>query len=111
MAGVAIVVRLQFEGVHYWPDAPLDKPEHYLRHAHRHVFHVEAVKRVTHEERDIEIIAFKREMLAFCEERFGKGTGAHPFSCETLARILLEEFGLQRCSVLEDNENGAEVTA
>lgn len=108
MAALSIVVRFAFEGVHRWPDAPQDKPEAYLTLPHRHLFHVEAVKDVSHEERDIEIIAFRREMLQTCIEVYG---GPHDFSCETMARALLDQYKLRSCRVMEDNENGAEVRA
>jgi len=109
MARVDIVVRLQFEGMHYWPGAPQDKPEAYLVHPHRHVFHVEATRLVMHDDREIEIIAFKREIKEFCEVNYG--AGFHTLSCEMMAKEILRVFRLSRCSVLEDGENGAEVTA
>ena len=108
MAALAIVMRFTFEGVHSWPGAPQTVREKYLAHPHRHLFHVEAVKAVSHAERDIEIIALKNSMQRFCVENLG---GPHDHSCETMALTLLTHFGLQRCRVLEDNENGAEVTA
>lgn len=105
---IAIVVRFQFAGIHSWPLAPQNVEERYLAAPHRHMFYVEAVKPVTHAERDIEIIALKREMAHYCWAYF---KGPHTMSCESMAIQLLEEFGLLRCQVLEDNENGAEVTA
>jgi len=107
MIKTRIVVRFQFEAVHYWPNAPQGLDERYLALPHRHMFHVEATTPVAHEDRDIEIIAFKREMQAYCADVFGKQPTTS--SCETMARMLLEHFRLYRCQVLEDNENGAEV--
>ena len=108
MAKLAIVVRLQFSGIHSWPTAPADRHEAYLAHPHRHVFHVEAVLNVTHVNRDVEFIAFKQRLLDYVDDYFA---GPHHMSCEEMALRLLDEFGLSRCSVFEDNENGAEVTA
>ncbi len=51
-------VRTQFEGLHYWPDAPV--PEDYLRSLHRHLFVVEADIEVFHDDREIEINAATR---------------------------------------------------
>lgn len=103
---ISIVVRFHFEGIHSWPDVPDNHPATYLRNPHRHLFYVQATKRVSHEERDIEIIEFKKEMKRYCGEQF---SGPHTLSCETMARKLLEAFNLEKCRVLEDGENGAEV--
>jgi hypothetical protein len=109
MVKLSIIVRFSFEGIHSWPAAPQDVPEAYLVHPHRHLFAVEATKRVDHEERAIEFIALRREMLAFC--RSSQFQGPHTLSCETMAFRLLTWFGLCRCSVTEDSENGALVEA
>src|ERR1043166_2720143 len=101
---VYVVVKFSFEGVHYWPDAA--GQEAYLQHPHRHLFYVEATKRVSHLDRDIEIIGLSRTMKGECERMFA---GPHHMSCEEMAFKLAEWFGLSRCQVLEDNENGAEV--
>lgn len=106
MTSLSIVVRFSFEGFHRWPDAPQDKEERYLVNVHRHMFYVEGIKDVSHEERDIEIIALRREMLQHCLTYFVE---PHTHSCETMARALLETYELRSCRVMEDNENGAEV--
>lgn len=103
---LAVVVRFRFEGVHSWPDCPLQDVA-FLRDPHRHEFHVEAVKLVEHEDRDVEIIMLKRAMQVWCQAF----RGPHTMSCESMARQLVDAFLLQRCRVLEDGENGAEVTA
>jgi len=103
---LSIIVRFTFSGIHHWPGAPQDVEEQYLVVPHRHLFHVEAVKAVTHEERDIEFIALQRQMISYC----AIFADPHAMSCETMAVKLLEHFGLSRCRVLEDGENGAEVT-
>lgn len=102
---VRVIVRFQFEGVHYWPGAPEDAA--ILRHPHRHVFHVEAAMPVTHDDRDVEFIELKRVMQLYCVGMF---TGPHPLSCEMIARRLVDRFALDKCAVFEDGENGAEVT-
>lgn len=107
----SIIVRFTFEAVHYWPDAPAIRREHYLRYPHRHLFQVEATRLVMHDNRDVEFIAFKRRMETYCRENWSvELEPAFTYSCEQFAKILLEEFDLSSCRVFEDNENGAEVT-
>lgn len=105
---ISIVIRCSFEGVHSWPGAPSHLRENYLSYPHRHRFHVEATKTVTHTERDVEFIQFQREVETYCAHRYA---GPHTFSCESMAVDLVERFGLSRCRVMEDAENGAEVEA
>lgn len=99
----SIVVRFQFEGIHSWPGAPQDGPTPFLRDPHRHVFHVTAHRPVTHDDRDVEFIQLKRVMLQACLANF---SGPHTLSCEAMAAHLLNTFGLSRCEVSEDGENG-----
>jgi hypothetical protein len=106
-----IIVKLTVEGFHNWPDAKTIVPEMgFLSDRHRHIFHIECRKKVTHSDRDIEIIMFKRQIKEYLEIQYGSRFcefGAK--SCEMLAAELLLQFGLEYCSVLEDGENGAEV--
>ncbi len=100
-----IVVRLQYEGFHCWPDAPLQC--RFLVDRHRHVFHIECWKEVTENDREIEFIGFRhrieQRLYPFVHE-FGK------MSCEDIAEMLIKEFQLSRCGVFEDGENGAFLT-
>lgn len=106
----SIIVRFTFEAVHCWKDAPQIRREHYLRYPHRHLFHVEAIRPVTHDNRDVEFIGFRREMETYCRETWSiELETAFTYSCEQFARILLERFDLSSCRVFEDGENGAEV--
>ena len=96
---------LRVEGFHNWPSAP---PEHgFLASRHRHEFHVTAWKRVAHSDRDIEIIHLKRQVRQSLEVSTEFGAK----SCEDIAANLVARFDLTRCRVMEDGENGAEVTA
>jgi len=108
-----IVVTLQVEGIHYWPKCNIEEAI-YLRNPHRHVFHITCKKEVDHNERDIEFICFKREILQYFERSFERykghnGTGYNfgSSSCESIAEVLMKYFALTTCKVLEDNENGA----
>jgi len=112
-----VFVRFTFEGWHRWPDAP---PEHdYLAARHRHLFHVEAHAHVDHHNRDLEFIALKRKLLAWClylaSCEVGEHLGTTPttlgvgsWSCETWALQLLQAHPvLTEVSFSEDGENGA----
>lgn len=104
---VSIIIRFSFEGMHRWPGAPAE--HYYLSYPHRHMFHVEATKRVDHNERAIEFIALRRDAFEWCQRAMPVTTpdGCSPWSCETLAEKLVYQFNLLSCRVLEDNENGA----
>ena len=111
-----IVVRFQIEGLHNWPSARTMVPEMgFLSDLHRHMFHIEAKKKVMHDDRDIEIIMFKRELEDYFKRNyFDKALNLcnfGPRSCETLAKDLMEAYALDYCQVLEDGENGAEIWA
>lgn len=106
----SIVINLTVEGLHRWPTCNIDDVG-FLRAQHRHIFHVCCKKTVSHLNRDIEIICFKREVKAYLENKYGTpccdfGT----MSCEMIAEELVTIFSLSYCSVLEDGENGAEIT-
>jgi len=106
-----VIVRLQFEGVHHWNDCPHEDVE-FLRYAHRHVFHVEATKEVRHNDRDIEIVRFKRSIKDYIEEFFYEDIEELYLgdqSCEMMAEEILKKFDCQKVRILEDNENGAEI--
>lgn len=103
-----IVVKLQVEGFHCWKDCNIESEE-YLKNKHRHIFYITAKKQVSHDDRDIEIINFKNKIAEYLQKTFGKRCEFENMSCEMIAEHLLEVFKLDFCSVLEDNENGAEV--
>lgn len=103
-----VVVKFQFEGIHCWPKCPIEEVA-FLRSKHRHIFHVKAVKEVSHNDRDVEIIWLKRQMEEFVySDLIGDdGYDLGSLSCEDIAEILIKNFGLSACEVLEDGENGA----
>jgi len=85
-----------------------------LRQDHRHMFHMKAYKTVNHDDRDVEFIQLKHEILDYLKKYYDEDKRSHYFgsmSCEMLAVELIEEFDLIRCEVNEDNENGAVVWA
>ena len=111
-----VIIKLQVEGLHHWPGV-IEHPEleqvHFLKAVHRHVFHITAKKEVTHDDRDIEIIMLKRNILEYLNKRYWVDSGNTHFfgsmSCEMIANELVKYFALSYCEVLEDGENGAEV--
>lgn len=106
-----IIVRLQIAAVHNWPEADTMCSMPYLVHEHRHLFYIECEKSVEHDDRDIEIIEFKTEIMKYLEdtylEKYPGVLDLGSSSCEQLSIELLGNFHLERCSVLEDNENGS----
>ena len=105
-----IISRLQVEGVHQWSKCPHEEVK-FLRDAHRHIFWIECEREVFHDDRDVEFIMFKREITKYLVDKYNDGECLkfNNMSCEMIAKELLVKFNLERCSVFEDNENGAVV--
>lgn len=101
-----IVITLEVEGTHNWPQCPFEDVA-FLKSEHRHMFRIRAEKEVSHEDREIEIILMKRKVTAFLQDKFGTPCKFGSKSCETIARELAEKFGFILVEVLEDGENGA----
>lgn len=99
---VGIIIRFQIEGSHQWSDCDI-KEVNYLKNEHRHIFYVRVKKIVSHENRDIEIISFKRKIT---DEFAGRFVRFGEMSCEMIAQKILEAYNLDYVEVLEDNENG-----
>lgn len=103
-----VVVRLQVEGIHRWENCNIEEVS-FLKNPHRHIFYIECKKEVTDDDRQIEIIYLKRRILAYLHVKYCVGVCQFSNnSCEMLAKELANKFELSYCSVLEDNENGAE---
>lgn len=112
---INVIVNLAVDGLHSWPDARKVFPEvGFLADVHRHMFHMTLKKRVSHDDRDIEFIMFKRDVLDYLHLKyFHAQYNCHffgPKSCEMIAKELLEYFDCVYVSVFEDAENGAEVS-
>ena len=105
-----ITIRLQVEGVHRWAKCPHEDVK-FLRDFHRHIFHVECEKQVFHDDRDVEFIRFKREVAKYLTDKYDDGECLkfNDMSCEMIAKELVSKYDLIKCSVFEDNENGATV--
>ena len=109
-----VIAKLELEGLHNWPDAKKIFPEvGFLSDIHRHKWFITAKKKVNHDDRDIEFIMFKRDILEYLRAKYyDEEQRTHFFgakSCEMLATEILDQFGCCYVSVFEDDENGAEV--
>lgn len=109
-----IIVNFKIEGIHNWPDVGNYvelKEVSFLQYPHRHIFHIKCLKRVNHDDRDIEIIQFKRYIIQYLTTTFFNEKynclNFHNMSCEMIAKHLVTQFNLSECEVLEDGENGA----
>ena len=99
-----IWVTFRKEGIHKYPDAP--EGVTFLKFPHRHIFHFKVKLEVFHDDREVEFILFKRELEALYDD---ETLQLNNMSCEMIAKELLNKYKLERCSVFEDNENGAVV--
>ena len=110
-----IEVTFQREGIHKYP-AALEDPNladvSFLGYPHRHMFHFRVRIGVTHNDRDIEFIQFKRWLEALYSGQ--QATLQLDYqSCEMMAEGLIETIAarypgrVMMVQVFEDNENGA----
>ena len=112
-----IWVTFKKEGIHKYP-AALDDPSlatgdeydvSFLGYPHRHIFHFKVGITVTHNDRDIEFIQFKRWLEKLYEE---KTIELDYKSCEMIADNLLSSIigkypgRAMEIEVSEDGENG-----
>ncbi|NJO60982.1 MAG: hypothetical protein HC836_22810 [Richelia sp. RM2_1_2] len=108
-----IYVKFQKEGVHQYP-AALEKESlkdvSFLGYPHRHIFHFKITISVSHDDREIEFIQFKR----WIESLYTNRVLQLDFnSCEMIARDLVKTIENKypgrtyMVDVSEDNENGA----
>ena len=109
-----VIVKLAVDGCHNFPKAAELFPEvAFLADRHRHMFHFTVAKRVNHDDRDVEFIMFKRDILNYLVNQYSDSHmrtmefGAQ--SCEMLAREILNRFECEWVEVWEDQENGARV--
>ena len=106
----AIWVTFQVKGIHRWKDA-----KNYLRHPHRHMFHFRVETSVTHDDREIEFIDLKEDLMDVASTRIFPGWTVTT-SCEAAAKemvaYLKANYGDRdyTVEVSEDGENGAKVS-
>lgn len=109
-----IIINLNLPGIHAWPgvvNTQYKDTQGYLQFPHRHDFHINAQKEVEHDDRDVEIIDLKNQIIATLKKRYWNDDKGclmlGSMSCEMLAQELCQIFELVECIVLEDGENGA----
>jgi hypothetical protein len=109
-----VIVKLSVDGMHNFPKAAELFPEvAFLADRHRHLFHFKVAKKVYHDDRDIEFIMFKRDILNYLTDQYSDSHmrtlefGSQ--SCEMLAKEILIRFDAEWVEVWEDEENGARV--
>jgi len=118
-----IWVTFRKEGIHKYP-AALEDPKlktgdkydvSFLGYPHRHIFHFTVAIEVTHNDRDVEFIQFKR----WLEELYSGDQGVLSLdykSCEMICDDLYEAIATRypdrkiEITVSEDGENGATIT-
>lgn len=107
-----IWVTFQKEGIHMYPAAantPALADVSFLGSPHRHIFHFNVSIQVTHNDRDIEFIQFKR----WLEGLYSGVLELNYKSCEMIADDLYEQIASRyperdiTITVSEDGENGA----
>ena len=107
-----IFVKFSKEGIHKYPAALTDpalKEVEFLGHPHRHIFHFEVEIDITHADRDIEFILFKR----WLESLYANDLQLDYKSCEMIADDLWIKiqckYPNRSCmiQVTEDDENGS----
>ena len=115
-----IWVTFRKEGIHKYPAALTDPAlatgdeydVSFLGHPHRHIFHFKVAITVTHNDRDIEFIQFKRWLEKLYEE---KTIELDYKSCEMMADDLYAQINAKHpgrevhIDVSEDGENGAHI--
>lgn len=102
-----IVITFQFPAIHCWPDCNISGKE-YLRDPHRHLFYTTIKFLISHNNRDIEFLDKKEEILSFVEKTYTNKNLLQK-SCEQIAEELLNYFDAEYVRVMEDNENGSEI--
>lgn len=114
-AGRSIWVRFQHEGIHCYPAAGTDptlEDVDFLANPHRHIFHFEVRIAVTHNDRDIEFIQFKRWLEGMFDD---KTLQLDHKSCEMISDDIFSMVAAKYpdreviITVAEDNENGSTI--
>lgn len=104
----SIFVRTTFPARHAWPEAPIVVA--WLRHPHRHLFHVEVHFSVSHDDREKEFFMLQRELEKYIVAAGWRDGELGSMSCEMLAGDVLlafRSYGAFAAMVSEDDENGA----
>ena len=102
---ISVIATCRVAGFHNWDKAPTQHA--YLKDRHRHEFVVYAVRDVSHRDRETEINQFKQDIETWLVENYGSPCEFGGMSCESIAEMISNQFGLSKCVVLEDGLCGA----
>jgi hypothetical protein len=103
-----VITKNYIEGFHNYPEAAGSVD--FLKHKHRHIFHVECGFEVTDNNREVEIFTRQFEIGDYFAHVFGVPARFGTMSCEMIAERILSDFqnrNIQYVKVLEDGEGGA----
>lgn len=103
-----VLTHNEIEGFHFYPNAP--QICDFLAQRHRHVFVIDCLFEVSHNEREIEIITQQREIEKYLKARYGNLCEFGSMSCESIAEELMLNFKAYKVTVKEDNYGGATLT-
>lgn len=110
-----IWVTFQREGFHKYPAAATDpnlSDVAFLANEHRHIFHFNVAIEVTHNDRDIEFIQFKRWLESLYQGTLQLNYKSCEMICDDLYEAIAKRYPDRKIeiSVSEDGENGATIT-
>lgn len=109
-----IWVTFQREGFHKYPAAATDPnlaDVAFLANEHRHIFHFNVAIEVTHNDRDIEFIQFKRWLESLYQGTLQLNYKSCEMICDDLYEAIASRYPDRKIqiTVSEDGENGATV--
>jgi hypothetical protein len=84
----------------------------FLANEHRHIFHFNVAIEVTHNDRDIEFIQFKRWLEALYQGTLQLNYKSCEMICDDLYEVIATRYPdrFVEITVSEDGENGATIT-
>lgn len=114
-ANRVIWVTFQREGIHKYPAAATDPnltDVSFLANEHRHIFHFKVAIEVTHNDRDIEFIQFKRWLEYLYQGTLQLNYKSCEMICDDLYEVIATRYPdrFVEITVSEDGENGATIT-
>lgn len=108
-----IFVTFSKEGIHCYPAALTDpklEDVEFLGYPHRHIFHFKVWIEVTHADRDIEFIQFKRWLtLLYSDAILSLDNKSCEMISNELHQIISQKYSDREIwiEISEDNENGS----
>ncbi|MDR2586377.1 MAG: hypothetical protein LBC84_09235 [Prevotellaceae bacterium] len=101
-----VLTKNYIEGIHHYPEAT--GREEFLKHPHRHIFHIECRFEVTGSNREIEIFNQQFKIDEYFSHLYGIPANFGAMSCEMIAEQIVQDFNkCQYVKITEDGEGGA----